>query len=120
MHLALGALVVSTVALPAVARFDVYRCTVMQTTHLASCCGAHAVSKTDQVRPDQHCCDFDEGADAPSGATSSASVVAGPASTWTMPTSLEAPPSRVLAWSGVRSRAPPDTPLWLRHSSLLL
>lgn len=111
---------VSTVALPAVGRFDVYRCTVMQTTHLASCCGGHAVAKTDQVRPEQRCCDFDEGSDAPSGATSSVSVVAGAASVWAMPPSPAALPSRVLAWNGIRSRAPPDAPLWLQHSSLLL
>ncbi len=123
-HTAFAVVLAGLVAVPALARLDVYRCTGMHSTHVGRCCQLRRerASSSSWRAARRACCDLEsKGNELPPAAASGAMVVVGaPAALvvaeLALDPSVPAIPQRVR----VRSRAPPSAPLWLQHQTFLL
>lgn len=121
----LTALAAGLAIAPAVARWDVYRCAGMGTTHLGRCCAtAHAEpSRTHELRSEpRQCCVLEaEGTEAPSSATSTPTSLVGAPTATGLVIAAVLPPAHTRARPLLtRSRAPPSGRLYVQHSSFLL
>lgn len=123
-HAALAAVLAGLVAVPALARLDVYRCMAMRSTHVGRCCGMHrahdrAASLRAEKRP---CCALQSRGTEPPPAHAAAvmPIVAAPASTVVAEVLVGPSLAPIAQRVAIRSRAPPSAPLWLANESFLL
>ncbi len=117
-------LVGGMVALPALARLDVYRCTSMQSSHVGRCCvmhGEHA-RETGMRAARRTCCVLQsKGTEpAPAQIAGIVPVVGAPAQYLVAVLDAPVPVNAAPREHTTRSRAPPSAPLWLHHSTFLL